>query len=314
MNEVVVEKAPLGQIVRLGVRFDGVPWTTYAADGLIVATPTGSTAYAFSARGPIVAPRHRAVLLTPVAPHMLFDRTLVLEPDTVIEVEVHGDRPAIVAVDGRPVGELRSGDLVRCQASADPGPAGDLRRPRLPRDPEGQVRPSGPLTVVLVELGVRNLGVVEATTIVLGPGLTALTGETGAGKTLLVQAVALLLGGRADGGVVGASGDEAEVEGRFVVDGVETTLRRVVPRDGRSRAYVDGRMSTAAELAERGAALVDLHGQHAHQTLLTTSEQRAALDRAADVDLAPLQRRPGAVGRPRAGPRCARGRRAGPGP
>ncbi len=120
MNEVVVEKAPLGQIVRLGVRFDGVPWTTYAADGLIVATPTGSTAYAFSARGPIVAPRHRALLLTPVAPHMLFDRTLVLEPDTVVEVEVFGDRSAIVAVDGRPVGELRAGDLVRCRASTTP--------------------------------------------------------------------------------------------------------------------------------------------------------------------------------------------------
>ncbi len=142
---------------------------------------------------------------------------------------------------------------------------------------------------MLVELAVRNLGVVESTSVVLGPGLTALTGETGAGKTLLVQAVALLLGGRADGSVVGAAGDEAEVEGRFVVDGAETTLRRAVPRDGRSRAYVDGRMATATELAGRGAALVDLHGQHAHQSLLTASEQRAALDRAAGVDLAPLQ-------------------------
>ena len=80
-NEAVLEKTPMGHTVRLAVEVDGEFFTTYAADGLIVATPTGSTAYAFSARGPIVAPRHRALLLTPVSPHMLFDRTLVLEPD-----------------------------------------------------------------------------------------------------------------------------------------------------------------------------------------------------------------------------------------
>ena len=60
---------------------DGALFTSYAADGLIVATPTGSTAYSMSARGPVVSPRHRALLVTPVSPHMLFDRTLVLDPD-----------------------------------------------------------------------------------------------------------------------------------------------------------------------------------------------------------------------------------------
>ena len=80
LNEAVVEKAESGHTVRLLARIDGEPFTYYAADGLIVATPTGSTAYSLSARGPVVSPRHRAMLLTPVSPHMLFDRTLVLDP------------------------------------------------------------------------------------------------------------------------------------------------------------------------------------------------------------------------------------------
>lgn len=78
LNEAVVEKTPMGHTVRLAVSIDGDFWTTYAADGLIVASPTGSTAYSFSARGPIVHPRHRALVLTSVSPHMLFDRSLVL--------------------------------------------------------------------------------------------------------------------------------------------------------------------------------------------------------------------------------------------
>src|SRR3546814_758016 len=90
-NEAVLEKTPTGHTVRLAVEVDGDFFTTYAADGLIVATPTGSTAYAFSARGPIVAPTHRAQLLTPVSPHMLFDRTLVLQPDEI--GRAHGRNP-----------------------------------------------------------------------------------------------------------------------------------------------------------------------------------------------------------------------------
>ena len=73
---------------------NGAFFTTYAADGVIVATPTGSTAYSFSARGPIVSPRHRCLLLTPVSPHMLFDRSLVLDADEELELTVIDDRPA----------------------------------------------------------------------------------------------------------------------------------------------------------------------------------------------------------------------------
>ena len=117
LNEAVVEKHEAGHTVRLLARIDGEPFTHYAADGLIVATPTGSTAYSLSARGPIVSPGHRAILLTPVSPHMMFDRTLVLDPTEVVEVEVSGHRRADLAVDGRYVQTLVDGDVVKCTCS-----------------------------------------------------------------------------------------------------------------------------------------------------------------------------------------------------
>ncbi|MEP7115448.1 MAG: NAD(+)/NADH kinase [Ilumatobacteraceae bacterium] len=118
LNEVVVEKQEAGHTVRLLVRIDGAPFTSYAADGLIIATPTGSTAYSLSARGPVVSPKHRALLLTPVSPHMLFDRTLVLDPDEQVEIEVIGHRPATLSVDGQTAASLAEGDTVVVKASA----------------------------------------------------------------------------------------------------------------------------------------------------------------------------------------------------
>jgi len=139
---------------------------------------------------------------------------------------------------------------------------------------------------VLVELRIEQLGVIEEASILFGNGLNVLTGETGAGKTMIVEAINLLVGQRADASMVRAGADELRVEGRFVLpDGTERVLCRVVPRDGRSRAYVDGRLATVANLAEHGADLVDLHGQHEHQSLLGVAAQRAALDAFADVDL-----------------------------
>jgi DNA repair protein RecN (Recombination protein N) len=141
---------------------------------------------------------------------------------------------------------------------------------------------------VLLELHVVDLGIVADLSVVVGPGMTAITGETGAGKTLLVEAVELLVGGRADAGLVRDGADEARVEGRFADPGTgdEIVLARVIPRDGRSRAYVDGHLATVAELSETGARLVDLHGQHAHQSLLDPSVQRGALDRYAGAPAA----------------------------
>ncbi|MDE0804770.1 MAG: DNA repair protein RecN [Acidimicrobiales bacterium] len=142
---------------------------------------------------------------------------------------------------------------------------------------------------MITELVVRDLGVFAEARLVLGSGFTALTGETGAGKSLVVGAIQLLLGARADASVVRPGAVESTIDGRFVdADGDEIVLSRVVPADGRSRAYVNGRPVTIAELADQGSRLVELHGQHAHQQLLRPAEQRASLDRFAGVDLEPL--------------------------
>lgn len=120
LNEAVVEKTPMGHTVRLGVHLGGEFFTTYAADGLIVATPTGSTAYSFSARGPILDPQLRALVLTPVSPHMLFDRSMVVAPEVEVRLEVLGPRTATLSIDGRNIGELFEGDAIVCTASPTP--------------------------------------------------------------------------------------------------------------------------------------------------------------------------------------------------
>jgi len=118
LNEMVVEKVESGHTVRLEVAIDADHFATYSADGLIVATPTGSTAYSLSARGPVVSPSHRALVVTPVSPHMLFDRALVLDPRQTVRVTVRGHRGVSLAVDGLRFVELNPGDVV--EVTADP--------------------------------------------------------------------------------------------------------------------------------------------------------------------------------------------------
>jgi DNA repair protein RecN (Recombination protein N) len=138
---------------------------------------------------------------------------------------------------------------------------------------------------VLDELVVHDLGVIERGEVVFGPGMTALTGETGAGKTLVVEAISLLLGGRADAHLIRAGSAEARVDGRFHRGADEIVLSRVIPRSGRSRAYINGHPVPVAQLQELGESLLDLHGQHAHQSLTAAAAQRNALDAFGGIDL-----------------------------
>ena len=146
---------------------------------------------------------------------------------------------------------------------------------------------------MLVELSIENLGIIENVRVSFDKGFTAFTGETGAGKTMLVEAINLVVGRRADVSVIRDGAEEARVEARFVTQSpegeVETILCRVLHREGRSRAYINDRMATVASLAEIGDELVDIHGQHAHQRLLSLSTQRNSLDQFGNVSTTELQ-------------------------
>jgi DNA repair protein RecN (Recombination protein N) len=148
---------------------------------------------------------------------------------------------------------------------------------------------------VLVALTIRDFAIVDRLDLEFEPGFTALTGETGAGKSILIDALALALGERADPAVVRAGAERAEVTAEFAIErlpGVREwladaalegdpgrlLLRRVIERGGRSRAFVNGTAATVQQLAEASERLVDIHGQHAHQSLARPAAQRELLD------------------------------------
>ena len=140
---------------------------------------------------------------------------------------------------------------------------------------------------MLRTLRIRNLAVIEAVEVELDPGFTALTGETGAGKSILVEAVGLLLGGRASADLVRTGTDAATIEAVFErPDGTEVLIRREITAAGRSRSFVDGALATAGMLREVSADLVELHGQHEHQLLLDPATHLGFLDADAGVEQA----------------------------
>src|ERR1051325_1156631 len=127
-------------------------------------------------------------------------------------------------------------------------------------------------------LRIQHLAVIDSVEVEFEPGLNVLTGETGAGKSILVEAVGLLLGGRASGDLVRTGEDLASIEAIFESGGEELLVRREITAQGRSRAFVNGAMTTAGQLKELAARLIELHGQHAHQTLLDPLTHRVVLD------------------------------------
>ncbi|VAX02425.1 DNA repair protein RecN, partial [hydrothermal vent metagenome] len=147
---------------------------------------------------------------------------------------------------------------------------------------------------MLRNIHIRHLAVVDELNLDLQPGMTVLTGETGAGKSILVDALSLALGDRADSGVIRAGQARADISADFDLSGLTTVsdwlskqelddddqclIRRTINRDGPSRGYINGRPVPMQSLRELGEMLVDIHGQHAHQSLLRRDAQRQALD------------------------------------
>ena len=147
---------------------------------------------------------------------------------------------------------------------------------------------------MLTQIHVRNLAIVDTIDVELASGMTALTGETGAGKSILVDALGLVLGDRADSSVIRHGCERAEISASFEIDRLasvadwlrereldmdgECQLRRIINREGRSRGYINGQPAPMQSLRELGEQLVDIHGQHEHQSLLRSPVQRQLLD------------------------------------
>src|SRR5437868_6072066 len=127
-------------------------------------------------------------------------------------------------------------------------------------------------------LRIQRLAVIDSVEVEFDPGLNVLTGETGAGKSILVEAVGLLLGGRASGDLVRTGEETAAVEAIFETAGQEIVVRREVTAQGRSRAFINGALGTAGGLKELAANLIEIHGQHEHQTLLDPTTHVSVID------------------------------------
>lgn len=132
MNDIVFEKLVRHHQASIGVYVDGQLFASYSADAVIVASPTGSTAYSFSAGGPVLSPRLRALICTPVAPHMVFNRSLVVPADEQVEMRVlESSGPVVVSVDGQIQGVLEPGDWVDVDAGTTPARLVRLRPSRF---------------------------------------------------------------------------------------------------------------------------------------------------------------------------------------
>jgi NAD+ kinase len=118
VNETVVSRGSIVRPVQMEVNVDGRFLATYVADGLIASTPTGSTAYALAAGGPILPPELRTILLVPIAPHLSIDRGIVLAEGSSVAIKVHTNHQAVLSIDGQPPIELADGDLVNVHASS----------------------------------------------------------------------------------------------------------------------------------------------------------------------------------------------------
>ena len=328
INEVSIDKAARERMLEIAVEVDDRPLSRWACDGVLLSTPTGSTAYAFSAGGPVIWPEVDALLIMPLSAHALFARPLVVGPNS------RGRRRRWCRA-RRPT--AWSGATVTARPSSTPGwrsrwsaagtgcgwPGSRSRRSPTAwstssdcRWTAGGAAPngsgcsnptrsrsrfrgwSGP--AVIEELRIADLGVIEEAALDLAPGLTVVTGETGAGKTMIVSGLQLLLGERADAKTVRARADRARVEGRFLLaimpaDGRSaaagaatsvacwTTTSCWWPGQltaaGRSRAFLGGAQVPAGRLRRRGQPLVTIHGQSDQIRLADRSRQREMLDR-----------------------------------
>jgi NAD+ kinase len=320
VNDVVVTSAEPGRMVELGWEVGGEELGSQPCDGLICCTPSGSTAYNLSNGGPVMMWGLEAMAITFVAPHSLHARPLVLPRGHDLNVTNRSAAQHVtVLVDGKSVGDLAPGAGITVSIGEETASLAVL-----PEVSFLHPLPLGvPLDHVLRSLRIENFVLIREADLGFGPRLNAVTGETGAGKTILAQAIGLLLGAPGDSGYLGPGASEAYVEADFdlpqgiLEDEELATLAELRPEeetglvaarrvfaDGRTRAYAWGRAVPREDLAALVERLLAMSGQFEQRRLARPSFQLDVLDAFVGEGTsacAPTTRAPGESSRPPAG-------------
>ncbi len=283
-------------------RIDDRYVNSHGGDGMVVATATGSTAYALSCGGPIVDPRLDVLVVAPISPHTLSDRPILVPGSSRIDIQLTGphDVSAQVTCDAGMLGELKPGGKLSI-APSDRSitllhpPGFDYYR-LLRSKLHWGTRWLGPRALrccAICRYGISRSSTASRSN--SWRGLTVLTGETGAGKSIIVDALELLAGGRAGADVVRSGAERADIAATIDVSGTggelrhlldehsissdgELQLRRVVGSDGRSRAWLGGQSVPLQVLSRAAELLFDIHGQHEFQSLVRPATQRQLVD------------------------------------
>lgn len=323
INEVVLHPGKVAHMIEFEVYIDEIFAFSQRSDGLIISTPTGSTAYSLSAGGPILTPSLDAITLVPMFPHTLSARPLVINGDSTIRLRFsHRRNDLEISCDSQIALPIQEGEDVlirRCDYHLNLIHPKDYSYFNTLSSKLGwskncsdfasstllYIKPvytvykhsygfSYRKTIMLAQLTISNFAIVRELEIDFHSGMTAITGETGAGKSIAIDALGLCLGGRAEGDMVRTGAARADLCARFSLkdtpaalrwleanqleDGRECLLRRVISSDGRSRGFINGTAVPLSQLRELGQLLIQIHGQHAHQQLIKPEQQKALLD------------------------------------
>ena len=203
LNDVVINRGNLSRMNELELEVNGKYLTTYKGDGLIISTPTGSTAYSLSAGGPIVFPGKDLIIINPICPHTLTNRPIIFSEDSNLKITLWSkDKGAMLTLDGQEAYKIISGDVVTVKKSRHAtmlvlSPTAAMEKFCVPSSVGAIYLRELEKRKMLNELSIKNFAIIDELHVSFGEGLNVISGETGAGKSIIIGAVSLLLGDRA---------------------------------------------------------------------------------------------------------------------